>query len=117
VVAEVAGGDHPEGANGRERAALGLAQCVVPVPVVDARTLVGARQIDLAHEEVARVARLSVSPIESARLVVSISTVVPARIIKHGDALQRPLAAACDHFGRLISDNRHDVHHLAVVFV
>jgi hypothetical protein len=86
------------------------------VSVVDALTDVGARQVQLAHEHVARIARLSIASVEIARVVVALATVAPTRIIiEHRTLLERPHVAACSQFWRVVSDNRHDLHHLGVV--
>lgn len=54
AVSEVAGGHDAEGAGSGESARLGAAQGVVAVALVDALALWSARQIDLAHEDIAR---------------------------------------------------------------
>ncbi|HYT68013.1 MAG TPA: hypothetical protein VEL51_16415, partial [Vicinamibacterales bacterium] len=71
---------------------------------------------ELAHKRVARIARLTVARVEVALTpVVAIASVVGARIIEHKTLLERPHIAACSQFWRLLSDNRHDLHHLGVV--
>jgi malonyl CoA-acyl carrier protein transacylase len=117
MVVQVARGHHAKGSHGRQRARLGLAQGVLTVPVVDALTDVGARQVQLAHEHVARIARLSIASVKIASVVVTLAAVAPARIIEHRNLLERPRVAACSRFWRLISDNRQRLHHLGVVLL
>ena len=115
MVVQVARGDHAKRSHGRQRARLGLAQGVLAVSVVDPLTLVCARQVQLAHEHVARIARFSIASVAIARVVVAIAGVVRARIIEHRTLLERPHVAACSQFWRVISDNRQRLHHLGVV--
>src|SRR5712691_4576938 len=92
MVIEVARGHHAKSSHCRQRARLGLAQGVLAVPVVNALTLVCARQVQLAHEHVARIAWLSIACVEIAWVVVvALAAVAPARIIiEHRSLLERP---------------------------
>jgi hypothetical protein len=65
VVSQVPCGDHPEGANGREAASLRPSERIrPPARVVDDLALRSARQIEIAHEDIAR--------IQTARLVIAL---------------------------------------------
>jgi len=55
AVAEVLGWDNSEGADGRQRATLRAAQCVLAIAVEDAFALGSPRQVEFAQEHVAGV--------------------------------------------------------------
>src|SRR5207247_6901489 len=89
VVVQVARGHYAKGSHGRQRARLGLSEGVLAISVVDALTLVGARQVQLAHEHVARVGRFSIASVEIASVVVTLAAVAPTSIIEHRNLLER----------------------------
>jgi len=95
VIAEVARGDHPERADGGERAALRSAELVRAVAQGHLVTLAVSRQTQVAHENVARidtpfalVARPSTAPVAiEAFAVVAVSSIVEWIVsVEHKDA-------------------------------
>jgi hypothetical protein len=55
MVAQVTTGDDPKGPDGRERARLRAAECVLPVAIPNDLPLQSARQVDVTREHVTRV--------------------------------------------------------------
>ena len=60
AVSEIARGHGAERADGRQRARLGAAQCVIVAVVVDVLSFEATRQVDVLHEYIARVHALPV---------------------------------------------------------
>jgi len=55
AVSEISTGDHSEGADGRERAALGSAERVLAISIVHNVSVVTAGQVEMAREHIARI--------------------------------------------------------------
>jgi hypothetical protein len=119
AVAEVLGGDDSEGADRCQGATLRATQGVLTLAVEHSLPLRSARKVELAQEHVSRVGTVALTPVAVPRIVVALPRIVsPARVsIEHGFLLQLPHVASCDHFWRLDSNNRHHLHHLAVILV
>jgi hypothetical protein len=122
AVAEVLAWDNSEGADGRQGTTLRAAQRVLSVAVEHSLALGSARKVELAQEHVSRVRTVKLARVAVTRIVIALPWIFSGSriMLEHGRTLIRqtlPCVAMCDRSWRLDSNNRHHLHHLAVILV
>jgi hypothetical protein len=122
AVAEVLGWDNSEGADCRQCATLRAPQRVLAVAVEYALTLGSSGKVELAQEHVSRIGAVALTHVAITRILVALTGILSGSrvMLEHGRTLARktlPRVAACDRSWRLDSNNRHHLHHLAVILV
>jgi hypothetical protein len=122
AVAEVLGGDNSEGPDGGQRATLRAAQCVLAVAVEHSLAFGSAGEVELAQEHVSRIGAVALTHVAVTRIIVALSGIVSSSriMLEHCRSLAKrtpPRVAVRARSWRLDSNNRHHLHHLAVILV
>src|SRR5262249_27023793 len=96
-------------------------QRVLAVAIEHALPLRSAGQVELAQEHVSRIGAVALTVVAVTRILVALSGIVSVTriMLEHGHSLLRktPCVAGCDRSWPPGANNRHHLHHLAVILV